>query len=215
MGQRNGERMPKVVTTAVALGLMAGVTTACGNQAESSAPSSEPTAEQTVRPESTPTPSSKEKQPSASSLGRAAIRKNVIITFYAAFDNDPPGTRAVAHPDVQPKAGGTGTYEDPLTLAARSDVSKEFKPGTEVYVPFLRKYFVRADDCGESSFAPDGCETQIDLYMGNPSAKEAVIDCEYELTPDTKQVVIIDPPEDLPVSAQPLWSDTTEVCFGE
>ena len=208
------ERMPLAVSLVMAGSLLAGCGSDGGQQntlppTPDASPSAtthiNPSLEVTQMPIPVPT----------TGVGHAAIKKNVIITFYAAHDNDPPGTTAVAHPDIQAEAGGTGTYDDPLTLAARSDVSKIFTPGTKVYVPFLEKYFVRSDDCGVSSFAPDGCETQIDLYMGNPSGKKAVLDCEDMLTPDSKQTVIVDPPGNLPVSEQPLWNDKTGECFSK
>src|ERR1700709_2404500 len=49
------------------------------------------------------------------------------ITFYAAADNDPAGSREIAFPGLHREAGGTGTFADPLTFAAAKGV---FKPGT-------------------------------------------------------------------------------------
>jgi len=42
-----------------------------------------------------------------------------IVTFYAAYDNDPPGTTTIAFPNPRhAHAGGTGTADDPVTLAS-------------------------------------------------------------------------------------------------
>src|SRR6476469_5118601 len=63
----------------------------------------------------------------------------VVITFYGAADNDPPGSTEIAHPNAHHRAaGGTGTYVDPLSLAADP---RAIRVGTRVYYPPLKKYF--------------------------------------------------------------------------
>jgi hypothetical protein len=62
-----------------------------------------------------------------------------IVTFYAAYDNDPPGTTTIAFPNARhAHAGGTGTADDPVTLASAPAV---VAVGTTIYYPPLRKYF--------------------------------------------------------------------------
>src|SRR5437868_2858248 len=60
--------------------------------------------------------------------------RKYVVTFYGAVDNDPAGSTDVAHPDIQPHAGGTGTYKNPLTFAVRAGM-KGLKPGDRIYVP--------------------------------------------------------------------------------
>src|SRR5690242_6914163 len=56
-----------------------------------------------------------------------------IVTFYAAYDNDPPGTTTIAFPNARrAHAGGTGTADDPLTLPS---VPAAVAVGTRIYCP--------------------------------------------------------------------------------
>jgi len=73
------------------------------------------------------------------------------VTFYGWADNSPPGN-AIAYPanggqpTIHNAAGGTGTYADPITFAT---APTEFSPGTRLYVPFIEKYVVMEDSCGQ------------------------------------------------------------------
>jgi hypothetical protein len=146
----------------------------------------------------------------APSTPPSEIRK-YVITFYGAADNDPAGSTAVAHPDIQPRAGGTGTYKNPLTFAVREGMNG-LKPGARIYVPGVEKYFIFADDCTTSPSAVNGCATDLDLYVGNPSTSKAVLGCEDALTPDGRAEVVVNPPSDLQVNHTPLWDDATRRC---
>ena len=44
-------------------------------------------------------------------------RFNIFLTGYSYWDNTPPGSAAIARPVVHRRAGGTGTYSDPITIA--------------------------------------------------------------------------------------------------
>jgi hypothetical protein len=129
---------------------------------------------------------------------------SVVVTFYGAADNDPPGSTEIAHPnDRHQEAGGTGTYADPLSLAADP---RALQVGTRVYYPPLRKYFVMEDDCAQcitdwrSSRTP-----HIDLWTGNFSGR-GIIACEDALTPDGRVAVELNPPPGRPVDTSPLYS---------
>eukprot|EP01065_Artemidia_motanka_P052379 TRINITY_DN9448_c1_g1_i1.p1 TRINITY_DN9448_c1_g1~~TRINITY_DN9448_c1_g1_i1.p1 ORF type:complete len:222 (+),score=65.66 TRINITY_DN9448_c1_g1_i1:82-747(+) len=129
------------------------------------------------------------------------------VTFYGSKDNCPPGG-AIAYPGIHKVAGGSGTYQDPITYAGVSAVTK---PGTRLYVEFLRKYFVMEDECEE-------CEHQwkkkgmyhFDLWMGpvKPPPGPRLVACENAMT-KSKAVVWIDPPSGLAVDAAPLFSNDT------
>ncbi|NKQ58889.1 hypothetical protein HFP15_39205 [Amycolatopsis sp. K13G38] len=126
-----------------------------------------------------------------------------VITFYAAADNDPPGSTAIAFsrsggaPTPHDTAGGTGTFADPLTFAAADG---EFPPGTRIYVPEVQRYFVLEDTCANCT------GTHIDLWTG-PATDTGVLDCEDQLTPDGPGLYEIDPPPGLPVVAGDLYRD--------
>lgn len=139
--------------------------------------------------------------------------RTVKITFYAAYDNDPPGSTTIDHPVMHKTAGGVGSYADPLTFA--SPVGPGAYPvGTRIYVPLVRKYFIREDTCAVSWTATDGCGavSHVDLYMGNPSSSQAVLACEDALTPDGVSPIEVDPPADRPYDPAPLWVQATGTC---
>jgi 3D (Asp-Asp-Asp) domain-containing protein len=133
-----------------------------------------------------------------------AIRQQVEVTFYAAADNDPPGSAEIAYPNSRhTAAGGTGTYADPLSLAADP---RAIQVGTRVYYPQLRKYFVMEDDCAQcitdwrSSRTP-----HIDLWTGDYQGS-ALLACENALTPDGRVAVEVNPPPGRPVDPRPLFN---------
>lgn len=62
----------------------------------------------------------------------------VEITFYGWPDNDPPSADTAYDCGGRNYiAGGSGTYEDPLSMASAEG---EFSQCEIVYVPYLRKY---------------------------------------------------------------------------
>jgi 3D (Asp-Asp-Asp) domain-containing protein len=129
---------------------------------------------------------------------------SVVVTFYGAADNDPPGSTEIAHPNGHhQEAGGTGTYADPLSLAADP---RAIQVGTRVYYPQLRKYFVMEDDCAQcitdwrSSRTP-----HIDLWTGDYQGS-ALLACENALTPDGLVPVELNPPPGRPVDPRPLFN---------
>jgi hypothetical protein len=145
--------------------------------------------------------------------GGGGTTKQVEITYYGAWDNDPPGSRDIAHPVIHNQAGGTGTYADPLTFASPAG-SGAYAFGTIIYVPSVQKYFIREDECAVSWTAPDGCGavSHVDLYVGNPSDSKSVIPCEEQLTPSGNAAIIVSPAANLTVDPKPLWDQSTGTC---
>lgn len=138
------------------------------------------------------------------------------LTFYGSYDNDPKGSTVISDPVIHKEAGGTGSYEDPLTFAS-PEGEGAYKKGQIIYVPALQKYYIKEDKCAVSWTAPDGCGevTHVDLYIGNPSATKDVTECEDTLTPDdkVKVTIILNPPKDLPYDKKPLWDEQTKTCY--
>ena len=133
------------------------------------------------------------------------LRQRVEVTFYAAADNDPPGSADIAYPNSRhTTAGGTGTYADPLSLATDP---REIRPGVLVYYPPVQKYFVMEDDCAECI---DDWSTNrtphVDLWT-SATADRAVQNCEAALTPDDPDTIIVNPPANLPVDLKPLYAN--------
>lgn len=149
----------------------------------------------------------------AADAGRAApatpTTAAVTVTFYAAADNDPPGSTEIAFPGRRPAAGGAGTWQDPLTFATDP---RFLPPGTRIYDPRLQKYFVMEDSCASciSDFSA-GRTPHIDLWTG-PATDGSVLDCENALTPDGPVPVEIGPPPDRPVDPVALYDQATGTC---
>jgi len=133
------------------------------------------------------------------------IRQTVEVTFYAAADNDPPGSADIAYPNSRhPAAAGTGTPTDPLSLATDP---REIRPGVLVYYPPVKKYFVMEDDCAECIDQWNADRTpHVDLWVAN-SGDPAVLACEEALTPDDQDTIIVNPPTNLPVDPKPLFAN--------
>lgn len=121
------------------------------------------------------------------------VRYTAYTTGYAALDNTPKGSTQVDLGGHSGQAGGTGTFNDPITLAVGHSIINgqdigDYPYGTKWYVPNLRKYFVAQDSCGDGSKPQNGpCHTGyqghvwLDLYVG-ASLQKAVLSCEDNIT---------------------------------
>ncbi|SEF36443.1 F5/8 type C domain-containing protein [Amycolatopsis pretoriensis] len=154
----------------------------------------------------------------------AATTQPTFLTFYGWWDNTPPGGD-ISYPQIHDTAGGKGTYADPITFATSSD---ELKPGTKVWVPRVKKYFIMEDGCDEcsddwNSQGPNGGPglRHIDLWLGGKggSAFDA-IDCEDALThynadnTPVMEPVVVDPPSNEDYDATPIFNTSTGACWG-
>jgi hypothetical protein len=135
-------------------------------------------------------------------------------TGYASLDNTPPGATTVALAGRSGHAGGSGTFEDPITLAVGHSIIGgmdigDFRYGTKWYIPNLRKYFVAKDSCGDGAAPQNGpCHSGyqghvwLDLYVG-ASLDGGVRACEERIT--GLHVVIQDPAPDYAVDPGPIF----------
>lgn len=144
-------------------------------------------------------------RPAAAVVEPTGETLSTFVTYYAAYDNDPPGTRAIAYPNARhPEAGGTGTFDDPLTLATDP---RELAVGTVVYYPAVRKYFVMEDLCAACVQDWDDARTfHIDLWSG-AATDSGVTACQEALTPDGRVTVELDPPPGRAVDTAPFYED--------
>lgn len=136
------------------------------------------------------------------------------MTFYGFPDNDPPG-RAISYPHsedprtIHEEAGGTGTFDDPITAAAMPlDDGGRFSPGTRLYVPSLQKYLIIEDDCAS-------CERdQIDVWMESTGdcSDTQVQQCEEAWTPAGAIEVEVEPTSDNQVDTSPFFDINTCSC---
>jgi hypothetical protein len=157
-------------------------------------------------------------------------------TAYTYFDNTPPGSADIsypssAYPTLHEKAGGTGTWQDPITLAVGHVITTgtstvdtpDFAPGTRFYLPNVRRYFIVEDTCGDGptpqdmpchKLTPDVASTSaqiwVDLWIdGAGGTKEAVNDCASALTDGMGQthLLIENPRPDYAVSTGTLFAN--------
>ncbi len=130
------------------------------------------------------------------------------VTFYGWPDNDPAGN-GIAYPGLHKGASGTGTYADPITFATDP---KEWKPGTILYLPYLKRYVIMEDSCAECITDWKTGKYHIDIWLeSNGSFDSQVLACENTLTRE-KTSVEVDPPPDRPVDATPLFDTKSGKC---
>ncbi|GGO83873.1 discoidin domain-containing protein [Wenjunlia tyrosinilytica] len=155
---------------------------------------------------------------------QAATTQQTFLTFYGWYDNTPPGGD-ISYPQIHDTAGGKGTFSDPITFAT---TSSELAPGTKVWVPRVKKYFIMEDDCQEcgedwNGHGPNGGPKlwHLDLWLGGKGGNAMdAIDCEDALThynadnTPTMEPVVIDPPSNEPYDATPIFNTGTGECYG-
>jgi 3D (Asp-Asp-Asp) domain-containing protein len=144
---------------------------------------------------------------SAPAVSKAAGKQiKVELTGYSFYDNTPAGSAEVSHPIVHKKAGGRGTYSDPITVAVPSESS--FEPGTRFYLPSVKRYAI-VEDSGASS--SDG--NHLDLWVdGENGSESAVESCMDRLTGDATAEV--NPPPGRPVIASPIFAGSCHLPTG-
>jgi hypothetical protein len=131
----------------------------------------------------------------------------MYVTLYGALDNDPPGSAAIAYPQIHSQAGGTGTYSNPVTFATSSS---ELAPGTRVYYAYLKKYFIMEDSCAACISDWKSGKRHIDMWAGN-STNSAILSCENKLTRSGS--VIVNPASNLTVDTTPIFNTSTHKCY--
>jgi hypothetical protein len=99
------------------------------------------------------------------------ITLSAYITGYSYWDNTPAGSAEISNPVIHQKAGGSGTYNDPITLAVGHSIIDgkdilDYPAGTKFYFPYLQKYVIVEDTCGDGRTPQNGpCHTG---YQGHP-----------------------------------------------
>lgn len=137
-------------------------------------------------------------------------RFTAFVSGYSYWDNTPPGSAAIARPVVHRKAGGTGTYRDPITIAVGHRIENgrqtlDFPAGTRFYIESLRKYAIVEDVCGDGAKPQNGpCHTGknghpwLDLYVGGARASAAeATNCAHRIT--RLQSIVVNPAPHYPV----------------
>jgi hypothetical protein len=143
-------------------------------------------------------------------------------TGYTWFDNSPPGND-ICCGVIHSKAGGTGTYADPISLAVgllpSGGGGLDYPRGTLFYQPDVRRYFIVEDSCGNVGSggchfldsAPPGATTWVDRWVGGTASdsQAAVQNCANFLTDDGGglHTLIENPPAGLAVVSGPLFQN--------
>lgn len=156
--------------------------------------------------------------------GKGGKQFDVYLTGYTYWDNTPPGSAEIARPVLRQKAGGTGTWASPITIAVGHRIENgrqtlDFPAGTRFYLPRLQKYAIVEDVCGDGPTPQNGpCHSGhngrpwLDIWLGGKSMSAAETDaCARRIT--AVQPIILDPPKDLPVHKGEIASNGCRV-FG-
>ncbi|KAK1909880.1 hypothetical protein P3342_008052 [Pyrenophora teres f. teres] len=131
----------------------------------------------------------------------------VTHTFYGYPDNDPAGPATAYDCGRGFKAGGTGTYTDPLTFASAPG---EFTKCEVIYDPYTRKYLRFEDYCAQctTDWSASPRINHIDVWTGSQTVNggQEQIQCENDLTPgDRTQTIVRQPSANLPVDSTKLY----------
>jgi hypothetical protein len=130
----------------------------------------------------------------------------VYTTAYDWWDNNPPGSAEISHPVVHRRAGGTGTYADPLTVAVNygSGRGLQFRAGTRFYVPNVRAYLIVEDTIGDTAHG----RVHLDMWAGGKTSSErSAYKCMDHVTGNV--LVIRNPKRNYAVVKGPLSANNT------
>lgn len=106
----------------------------------------------------------------------------VYLTGYTWHDNTPPGDRISQPREAGARASGSGTWDDPITVAVGHSLASgqdvlDFPAGTLFYVPSLRRYLIVEDTCGDGPEPEDGpCHRLDDPDNPAPEGASAWLD---------------------------------------
>jgi hypothetical protein len=154
------------------------------------------------------------------------VRFKAYLTSYTYWDNTPPGSADISHPVIHSKAGGTGTYKDPITLAVGHSMATgkdvlDYPAGTKFYIPNLRKYFIVEDTCGDGNSPQNGpCHTGhngtpwLDMWIDGASGTSSTSNTCAEVLTET-HLVIKNPSSLYPVSPGAVFSASCAKQWGD
>lgn len=135
-------------------------------------------------------------------------RVTVELTGYSWQDNTPPHSSRICCGTVHRRAGGTGTYADPITVAVPGNAghSMETPAGTRFYAPTLRRYLI-VEDSGATKLH----RTHLDVWVdGKDLPRRHSDQCMNDITGRTKVIIHPDPGEKVTVG--PLTDPNKPGC---
>lgn len=137
------------------------------------------------------------------------------LTGYSYWDNTPPGSAAIARPVIHRKAAGSGTYNDPITIAVGyrlvgGTARLDYPAGTRFYIPSIRRYVIVEDICGNGPqphltgcHRGKGGQPWLDVYVdGSRAGAAAANACMRSIT--GMREFIMNPRSNYPVLKGPL-----------
>ncbi|KKK26896.1 hypothetical protein ARAM_001236 [Aspergillus rambellii] len=133
------------------------------------------------------------------------IVTRVTQTFFGFSSNDDQGAAIAFDCGRGNIAGGTGTFQDPVTFASAPG---EFRQCEVIYSPYLRKYLRLEDSCPECDGEWFHRIRHVAVWVGSNQfgGGDDELDCEDRLTPPPQsQAVIRHPRQNLTVDVTPLF----------
>ncbi|RFU34247.1 hypothetical protein B7463_g2088, partial [Scytalidium lignicola] len=130
---------------------------------------------------------------------------NFEVTFYGYPDNSPPGPATAYNCGGRNGvAGGTGTYDDPVTFATAPG---EFNQCEIIYIPLLTKYGRFEDICEQCTTDFNNGISHIDIWTGSSTVNggQNQINCEDNLTFGGRYSMVRQPPTNYGVNTAPLF----------
>ncbi|EXJ81106.1 hypothetical protein A1O3_07394 [Capronia epimyces CBS 606.96] len=146
------------------------------------------------------------------SLTLAGMASSVQLTFYGYPDNAPPGAGTAYNCGGRNfVAGGSGTHDDPLTIATAPG---ELNQCEVIYVPYLKKYGRVEDSCAQCTDDWKSGKQHIDIWTGSNTVDggQQQFNCEDALTPNAQQTIIRNPDFNLEVDNAALYDPNTGTC---
>jgi hypothetical protein len=124
--------------------------------------------------------------------------EQIELTGYSFQDNQGGNNAKISCPQIHQQAGGTGTYEDPITVASGgksgSASADGIKCGDRFYLPSVQRYVI-VEDTGNT---PNKSQPHLDMYVGDDPDKKCMNSISGTVT------AIRHPPARLPVLAGPI-----------
>jgi len=121
-------------------------------------------------------------------------------TGFSFFDNSPPSSADICCPRIHQKANGTGSRQDPITVAVPGSGGEgmELPAGTLLYYAAIKRYGL-VEDSGATKMS----KPHFDWWVGGQGFPESSSEkCMSEITKDAS--IIINPGPGLPVTVGPL-----------
>lgn len=134
------------------------------------------------------------------------IKFTAYITGWGYPDNDPANSDTTYNSGIEGHAHGTGTYEDPISMAVGYVGEKSDYPyGTKFYIANLKAYFEVVDTCASCHKGQGGLVWLDTWHGGKGESKGAVIACEEKHTGN--YLVIQNPASTYPVIVGALFQN--------